>query len=59
MHKGIEGEIEELEENVAILETALADLISSLDQSQPAPEIQREDVAPLKETRILSAAETR
>tara|TARA_R110000803_G_scaffold106864_1_gene174961 strand:- start:246 stop:422 length:177 start_codon:yes stop_codon:yes gene_type:complete len=37
----------------------LAEAIFRLDHPVGTPEIQREDMAPTKETRILSAAETR
>jgi len=38
---------------------AWADAIVAIDAPAPAPKVEREDVEPVKETRILKAAEKR
>lgn len=38
---------------------SLVDAIVQLDHPVGVPEVQREDMEPIKETRVLSAAETR
>lgn len=38
---------------------AWADAIVALDAPAPAPKVQREDVEPVKETRVLNVAEKR